>query len=232
MNIKKCIASVIAAAFCLTMISGTASAHTGEYWQGKYSNDKQKDLCLVVNGSAHNSLFTNEVLSSGVSFWNNISGNVKVSVEFRDSSSTSDFINDFSHQKGWVEGANTSELKGAVGLTTPYDQNGNPLSSTEDLNKDWWVVDIQLNIDESAFDAAPEPDRAAKKTYIHEIGHALKLTHPKCDPSLDLHVYGDGYPLSVMNQGVPHSNAGGKGGATAEVPKHHDIINLKAKWGE
>ncbi|MDE7229394.1 MAG: hypothetical protein K2N56_02835 [Oscillospiraceae bacterium] len=220
------------AAITVALTSTTAYAHTGEYWRGVHLNDKQKDMCIVIRKSAINSLLTEEVYRTGVSFWNNISSNVKVSVEFEENSSPHDLLIYMALQKSMVVGKTTLELEGRVGYTQPYDKNGNPLDGEIGDNSDWWLAQIQMNIDESAYSVASKPALTAKKVYIHEVGHALKLTHPKCNPSLDLHSYGDGYPLSVMNQGIPYSYAEGKGGATSDVPKYHDIINLKAKWGE
>lgn len=120
-----------------------------------------------------------------------------------------------------------AEIDGALGYTKVYDSSGKPISSDWELDEDWSYVQIQMNIDESAFIGASDPYRAAKKTFIHEIGHALKLKHPEYNSTLELHNWGGGYPLSVMNQGFP----GAKGGATYETVRYHDEINLKAKWG-
>ncbi len=230
-NMKKRIIAFVAV-ITVALTSMTVYAHTGEYWKKGYYNDKQKDICLVIRKSAINSLLTEEVYRTGVSFWDVISDNVNVSVEFEESSWSHNLLIYLANQKSMVVGKTTSELRGGVGYTQPYDKDGNPLEDEIGDNSDWWGVMIQMNIDESAYSAASKPAMTAKKTYIHEVGHALKMKHPVCDPSLDLHSYGDGYPLSVMNQGIPYSYADGKGGATSEVPKYHDIINFKAKWGE
>ena len=66
---------------------------------------------------------------------------------------------------------------------------------------------------------------AAKKVFTHEVGHALKLSHPIQNPTLQGHVYGPGVPSAVMNQGLPNNYY------IQVVPSNHDYNNLKAKWG-
>jgi len=56
-----------------------------------------------------------------------------------------------------------------LGETRVYDANGNPVSA----NSNWHRVSININTNSAAFNTAEQ----ARKTFIHEVGHALKLSH-------------------------------------------------------
>ncbi len=72
---------------------------------------------------------------------------------------------------------------------------------------------------------------------MHEIGHALKLAHPKDGNNLINNTYGrnnysnDNCIISIMNQGDPSLYEVGIpfNLACMEI-KNHDIINLRNKW--
>lgn len=57
MKIKRCIASVTAAAFCAAMAAGTASAHNEDIWQGKYIGKNDANIILRLDPSAITPLF-------------------------------------------------------------------------------------------------------------------------------------------------------------------------------
>ena len=68
---------------------------------------------------------------------------------------------------------------------------------------------------------------------LHELGHALKLAHPY-DGTYCPNSDGARNPYSgwnsvaaVMNQKNPAST----NNLTCCLPKYHDIINLRNKWG-
>lgn len=108
-----------------------------------------------------------------------------------------------------------------LGETVPLDASGNPVNFTDN----WYSVKIYMNTSTSAFSEASNATLAAKKTFIHEVGHALKLRHPAQNKLLSGHSYRNGKPQAVMNQDFPN------GKETASTVANHDRENLKAKWG-
>ncbi len=64
----------------------------------------------------------------------------------------------------------------------------------------------------------------AKKTFTHEVGHALKLSHPIRNSNLANHIY-SGLPRSIMNQGYPNSTN------VSSTIVIHDVGNIVSKWG-
>ena len=93
------------------------------------------------------------------------------------------------------------------------------------MGANWYRVSIMMNNASNAFSGAPNATNAAMKTFTHEVGHALKLAHPTPNSSLAGHVYANGVPVAVMNQGYPNSTY------IPLDPSGHDKNNLKAKWG-
>lgn len=83
---------------------------------------------------------------------------------------------------------------------------------------------ILMNKSDGVFSGANNPTAAAKKTFTHEVGHALKLAHPAKNSSLSEHTYYGGIPYAVMNQGFPVN-------AVATTVSSHDKSCLIAKWG-
>lgn len=238
MKIKKCIASVVAAAFCLTMISGTASAHRGDVWDGHYYivypattvDGKPNivfrdtaDFVLRINPSAQNDVFTySDVYQYGTD-WNSTSNNVRLSVIMVNSytPTRSNEIN--------VDGADLPVNADVMtaGYTLFYNQYGEEV----DANEDCVFSLIQINTSNAALDyyrsSTPAIKKSfTKKTFLHEVGHALKLCHPIRDPSYSGHTYNNGYPIAIMNQGKA-----GYYGYIGKKIEEHDKICVQAKWG-
>ena len=119
-------------------------------------------------------------------------------------------------------------LGSTLGRTVPLDSSGNPVSADlAGANSNWYSVRIYMNTSSSAFSGASNATVAAKMTFIHEVGHALKLAHPAKNKSLSGHNKGENknLPLAVMNQGFPN------GDEVSSTVADHDKENLKAKWG-
>ena len=106
--------------------------------------------------------------------------------------------------------------------TKYYRSNGTEVTGNEDYN----YVIIKINSDPNAFKKARDETEAARKTLLHEIGHALKLNHPVKMNFLDGHDY-DGYPLAVMNQKLPIVS----GDWISPRIEDHDKQCLIDKWG-
>lgn len=108
-------------------------------------------------------------------------------------------------------------------------------NETQDgFSSDWEAVTIYLNIEQGKGLNAPGVDDALiEKVILHELGHALKLTHPRQESNLADVPHGrggygsDAKVVALMNQGDPDSQSG----LAASTPKWHDIINLINKWG-
>lgn len=67
----------------------------------------------------------------------------------------------------------------------------------------------------------------ARKTFLHEVGHALKLKHPEINANLSAHTVSNGRPYAIMNQGYVRSSSD----AVAPDIAFHDKVCLKTKWG-
>lgn len=149
--------------------------------------------------------------NSGAFDWGNISSNVSIGIAI---------ISPGMPSLGFYSVIGKVYTDGTLGETVPYDSNGNITTLTGNFGK----VTIYMNTNSNAFSGASNPTTAATKTFIHEVGHALKLAHPLNDSSVSNHIYG-GLPCAVMNQGYPNSTS------VASTVASHDIDNLKAKWG-
>jgi hypothetical protein len=170
-------------------------------------------MILFITNSAMNSTLTSNVYTTAGSKWNNISSNVHVSITFvgqygGDSSIGYFVVGDYYYD-------------GTIGETIPFDSNGNIASA----NSNWYRVTIKMNISSSTYSNADNPTNAAMKTFTHEIGHALKLSHPITNYNLSGHDYGAGVPKAVMNSGFPEETY------IPYLPADHDKNNLKSKWG-
>ncbi|MBQ8893590.1 MAG: hypothetical protein IJ043_04190 [Clostridia bacterium] len=112
----------------------------------------------------------------------------------------------------------------AAGSTDPYEyscDNGVILLETteENYNSNWHTTEIQLDFEVMSGYSAEQK----RKTLIHEIGHALKLTHTYSWYKKDGDsYYWDDVPLlyTVMDQGA----------YTQKVPTVLDGYRLCEKW--
>lgn len=236
MKIKRCIASVTAAAFCAAMVTGTASAHSNDVFADFYYimnpstvvggsptivQRTTADFVLMINPSAFNSVLTYEDVYSHGTDWNGISSNV----DLRTVNNSSGKIPSVTNQIN-VEGENLPSPTGYIrlGYTFPFDINHNQA----DPNFSWFGAKIIMNNSEEAelfyslYDAGKLNRR---KVFVHEVGHALKLKHPIQKSTVSGHTI-DGYPLAIMNQGSPYEVSY----ASATITQH-DKDCLKEKWG-
>ena len=229
---KRVIALFTAAVVACTTISASAStiySHEDEFWSGKYLDNKQKNLCFFVRKSAQTSILTKDIYNP--SAWNDVSENVHVSVEF-ETDENSGLVN---FRNAFVLGVTSYAFGGRTvrAETCPYDQYGRPIPMNE-LDRDWLQIDILMNTDEKVYSeklysGLKDKSVVAKKTFLHEVGHSLKLQHPVENSALEEHIF-SGLPLSVMNNRRPYSQGGEI--FTASEPTHHDRVTLIAKWGD
>lgn len=222
---KRIISFLTAIAVAINFAGSIVYAHTGDIWNGKYIYNSQKDLKLRITKSAQTSLMTEEVYKSALA-WNNISSNVNVSVimETTGMPSTSGCMYVYGNI---VDGEILNE--NTYGKMIPYDSNGNRFKGDDEgVNMDWNYVKIIINTTTATgkFEETSNPTEAAKANFIHEVGHALKLSHPEWDINLSGHTH-LGYPYSVMNKGLPSK----KREHMSYTVALHDKQCLTAKWG-
>ncbi|MDD6058895.1 MAG: hypothetical protein PUB97_00760 [Ruminococcus sp.] len=209
---KNILSTVISLSIVSASMPLQSSAHEHDYLSGTYTGSINAS-CLMfrIESSAQTSLLTNEVYQAAFD-WNNISsyvGTIGIAMYAPGMPSTGFFF---------VYGKSFSD--GTLGETVPRDASGNIVVA----NSNWRTVSINMNNSSSAFSGATNRTAAAKKTFIHEVGHALKLAHPIQNSQLSGHIY-NGYPFSVMNQGYPN------GYEVSSSVTNHDCRCLEAKWG-
>ena len=211
--VSKCTAIISASAITLcTLTSFTVSAHNRDYYGGTYKGSTAPyNIKFVIDPSAQTSLLNSSVYQSAWA-WNNISsevGGIGIAM-YTPGMPTYGFFPVYG--KTYIDGT--------LGETVPLDSSGKAVSA----NSNWNSIKIYMNTASSAFS---DSTNAAKKTFIHEVGHALKLAHPAKNSSLSGHNKGEkgNLPLAVMNQGFPN------GDEVSSTVTDHDKENLIAKWG-
>lgn len=226
MKLKKCAVPFLVGLFTAVTVTSTASAHPNDYFQGKYIGKTGANIVLYVLYTAQTELLTKENVYNYATNWNNISSNVKVSVEYQNG------IILKTDGKCPVVGMKFDDS--TFGCTNPFDSSGNLLDTTKGFNSNWSYVRIDMNVDPSVFidikNGPITPSKVitnARKTFLHEVGHALKLTHPEQNAALSGHTVSYGRPYAIMNQGYVRSSSE----AVAPDIAYHDKSCLKTKWG-
>lgn len=218
---KKIISILTLTAFFAVVFTSSVYAHDGDVFGGKYLYDKQKNLRLRITQSAQTSIMNSGVYNSATA-WNDISSNVNVSVimEVPGMPTIADCM--------YVYGNNDEKLgMFTYGLTIPFDSNGRELGNSG-ADIDWKYVKIIINTTTKMFENHSSPTLAARMNFLHEVGHALKLSHPKANAALSGHeIEYNGLPYSIMNQGLPNNDSPW----LATWVASHDKSCLKAKWG-
>ncbi|MBO6161658.1 MAG: hypothetical protein J6O53_00205 [Eubacterium sp.] len=196
----------------IILLPSSAYAHPYDIYSGTYTGTiNHTNMKFKIESSAQTSLLTSSVYNAAHG-WDNVSstvGTVGVAMAYPGMPSTGFFS---------VNGVVYTD--GTLGETIPRNSSGNIVS----LTSNWYSVSINMNTYSLAYYGASDETQAAKKTFIHEVGHALKLKHPVQNSALDAHVY-DGLPWAVMNQGFPN------GYNVANIVSVHDKKNLRQKWG-
>lgn len=219
MKLKKRAIPMLAGVLTAVMLTSTASAHPYDYWQGKYIGKSNAEILFRIDTSAQTDLLTWAGVYQYGYDWNNISSKVKVSLALAGPGTPSIY--------GAMSVMGQSFEDGTLGRTIPYDSNANIMikGNEYDVDSNWASVRIYMNTNPNAFDCYVSSTISAKKTFIHEIGHALKLKHP--DRYEEGHNYYSGYPHAVMNPKPPdYRNL-----QSAKEITDHDKSCLIAKWG-
>lgn len=226
MKLKKYAMPFLAGLLAAIAVTSTASAHPYDYWQGRYIGKSDANIVLYVFYTAQTELLSKENVYNYATNWNNISNDVKVSVEYQNSI--------FPQTDGKCPVIGMEFDDNTLGCTNPFDSYGNLLDTTQGFNSDWSYVRIDMNVDPAMFvdikNFFISPDNMitnARKTFLHEVGHALKLTHPEKNANLSGHTVSNGRPYAIMNQGYVRSSSD----AVAPDIAFHDKVCLKTKWG-
>lgn len=191
-----------------------AYAHNSDYFSGIYTGIiTHQNLKFRIESSAITSFLTSSVYYSAYG-WSNVSNSVG-SIGIAIASPGMPSSGFYSVYGQWF-------TDGTLGETIPRDSSGNIVS----MGSNWYSLSITMNTNSSSFSGADNATTAAKKTFTHEVGHALKLSHPAFGYSIPGHTY-QGLPKAVMNQGLTMSS---KPWISSTVVTH-DISNLQTKWG-
>ncbi|MBR3459782.1 MAG: DNRLRE domain-containing protein [Clostridia bacterium] len=116
----------------------------------------------------------------------------------------------------------------AYGYTNSYDENNEAV----DPDNDWHIIEVVFYVgNNNGATLYGKPKDFIERTILHEMGHVLKLAHPKVNSYIQSVYEGrgkydsDNKVCSVMNIGKEEPNL------NCSRPKWHDIINLRNKWG-
>jgi len=210
------------------------------YWTGSYSGQGSTVYVkIVIDNSGTDSVYFNSIISSTdfdvINQWKNKSSHLVV---YGPSDTVPSGITPFEiHFKGYspsgtiiIDGVSYPAVECKCGETNGYKKTLFGESITT-LGNDWNSVRISLNTNTSG--PLNGDTELIRTTIIHEMGHALKLAHPKHSDYIATVLNGRGAYLddncvcAVMNQDSPSN-----GLLTCATPKWHDIINLKNKWGD
>lgn len=223
MKLKKRIAPMLAGLLAAVVaVTSTASAHIYDFWVGKYIGMSGAKITLKIMNSAQTGFLTKDTVYKYATNWNGISSNVKISVVYETPG--------MSTTPGQMSVVGVELKKEILGCTIPYDANGKPLDDSIGLRSDWAYVQIGMNTNPFAFSGGVILDPVktiinARKTFIHEVGHALKLSHP--EPYAGGHDKIGGLPYAIMNQGFAYPSSD----TVAADITPHDKGCLIQKWG-
>jgi len=223
-RLKKLGVMFVATAMAVVMTSVatiTANAHDSDRWGGK-TGYNTANLRFNINSSAliqgpsvtpMVNVGTYSIVRCDVQGWNGVSRGVNIT----------------DVNRGLSSGTNTIQVHGVwrrdgvLGYVDVYDSNGTFLTdTTRNNNGDWHraVVFMNTNHDDWLQGGVSNSvgTQRVRKTFIHEVGHVLKLRHPTCNSR------------AVMHQGFPFV-LGGNNSLITPFRQHHDEINLRMKWG-
>lgn len=219
---------VISAALAM---SPAAYAHNGDVFPGSYTFNQQKNLIFRISASAQTALMNKDVYESALK-WNNISSNVHVTIimETPGMPSITDSMGVYDGKGGYYNGPDIFEDTD-LGRIQFFDSNGKQISKHTDSDKISYVkilINTNSSLYDSYYDSLSVKRQAASMNFIHEVGHALMLSHPKQDARLSGHTKNVGKPYAVMNEGLPFLSVKPE---VSPTPTSHDTDCLKGKWG-
>lgn len=207
-----CVVIFVTSILATILVTNPIHAHDSDYFSGTYDNANAtcntNNMKFFITTSAQNSILDSSVYNAATD-WNSISSKVNVSNIVLQVSGMPN-LNGFNYVYG------STYYDGTLGETIPYND-----SDIANVNDSWTSVTIYMNSSSSAF-----PNKtAAKKTFMHEVGHVFKMKHPLNSTYAHGPLY-YGYPKAIMNQGLPNN------AEVSSTIQSHDKSNLISKWGK
>ena len=99
-----------------------------------------------------------------------------------------------------------------LGYVDPLDRNSNEV----DMDDNWHSIAIYMNTNQNVWNSGGVSlavmQKRAAKTFIHEVGHVLKLAHPGCAVRC------------VMHSGYPNA------GMVSPSVTAHDLMSIARRW--
>lgn len=226
--LKKRLTALFTAAV-VACTSTTAYAHNEDLSWSTYRGRSSAEFVLRIEPSARNEVLTTSAVYNHGTDWNGISSNVKLSV-VSVGGGTPTILNQlcvYGKDKGGtiISNSDADRVIFTAGETVFYDENGKVVDIY--TNCVWSEIEMNTNAKIMKF-FAERPDYAKpifSKAFRHEVGHALKLTHPLKNSDLHTNKYG-GYPEAIMNPGDP----GGEEYVSPTITEH-DKACLRKRWG-
>lgn len=224
-----------ATTFTLTNISAESLNNS---WSGSYNSgiyDGVAHIKIVLDNSVTQSALYGSNDFSYAKLWNGITDNIIIYGPDDDlPTGIAPFYITF---KVLPALENSTGAMVPNGLDYNYWCNLPDSSRNEILSSNWNSVTIYLDSRSSTYDVSGSYlSIYVNKTITHEMGHALKLTHP--DQTDCLHEFqgsNGGFcsyfcVYSVMNVANPNDSTSSKSPLTAATPQMIDKINLQNKW--
>ena len=225
----------------ISAMTTSAGAHAEDIiWSGTngYNNLDLKFFIGTIFGPLTMDVFT--IAGSSTYGWNGISSKVKIT-HITDNNNLS--------TNAHVKVIRENLPEGMQGTIRHIDKNTGRLTEfgvgadRTNVHSNWIGIQMFLSNSTRVWQEEPTPPYSqeaiakmrAQKTFLHEIGHLLKLDHPAIVysgmPAISGHnivdkYTGAFYPLAVMN--------GGRADKFDHIPltvSQHDRSHLKRKWG-
>lgn len=206
------------------------NAHNNDIWPGTVPYNMQT-IRIGIHSSAVVPLLStltnfNQVRSS-TNGWNGISSKVNIS----------SVVSEVNNVDIEVYGSNFSDKPSTLGELRLIGAPG-----TTEPHQNWRTVFISMNINPTVWGINATSQLRSQRfthTFIHEVGHALKLDHPRIggNPNGSGGTIVDGHnihrsdlngwvPLAVMTPGFYDSHS-----SNSQWVSNHDRDNIKKKWG-
>lgn len=226
MKTKKRIFSAIIALVTTIALNTTVSAHKDDYSPGTYTTVDKGNLTFRVAYSGQTDILTyDQVYKYGLG-WNDYSSNVNVKIEMQ--------LPGVAFTPGLeMSIVGNSKYGDFIGHTLFFTSVENYQNYIKTRNSEYLAymsqpctdVMIEMNTRSIIDDVVVTPS-IMRKTFIHEIGHSLRMKHPEEDADIEGHNM-SGFPYAVMNQGIVTSTRPW----VSPTITSHDIQCLRAKWG-